>query len=1278
MKATLDQVRLDNKKFRDGFSKELDKRFKIYGRGNVDVKAFNQSLTDIVEEFDPNGEYNSVTKIRSEKTRHVMYFKSEFSEKLYNDYNRLKFAFKQAEDSKDKDAMSIAKKAIKEFENKFFQTGYTDEYYKLTAPLETKVRYQGKDMTVREIEGQIRDEINKLERLYSNDDIETGAFDKAHLTELQKLHERRAELRDVLDSKGNPKSGEELKIANALNEYDKNKSKLYTTEEQTEYFNRVNEKAKLDMGEDSEEYKKWFTDNTRTVVKDEYFKELSRLYDEKGKIVGSVGMSDEINVLYTKLRQLTKAYKDKDGTVRGAMLSDEAADKIKKIQDQIVELSLDMEDSLLNGYTKQEKDRLKTLWYLKNNGLPYDEMEMNEIRESGKARLQARIIADPLLGEKIDKLKEINEQIWGMSKKENTPYYEKELEDQMQLFATANNITLDQLKEEGVWMEQFKDSDWFINNHIISRKVLYEDEETGEKRIDRTEIPTYQWRRNMPVEKYIERKPGKQFSRTVLKESYTDEKGNEIMLQDLDNLDVQRRFKPKTNEQYRKLNGTDHPYLNKEFYNLKIKNENGSASAKEKVDYENLLYIHDQMLKSQENIEPSQRIGLAVPFLEKELFERTVESKGTNIKEKIGGKLSSIWEAIKRMFKRTAQDVDQEGIPTTEESSRNDISKLATMDNSQIKFIPVRFSTKGEAENASYDVWGGVLNYVGSITRKAALDKELAFVNGIEEILSGKENQPKSESRNLILNNIYKKYLGPEYEAKINKGGNTRLEVLKSFINSVMYNETSFEGFDVLGVNSQKAMNNVMALSSFTILGAAPLNWATNWISGNVQNFVEAAGGKIYNIKDFNSANTDIYTGGKYGSPIKDMQEDYTKVGNRSFWGQIIEVWDPMQGEFENEFGHKTNFNVAKNIFKQGLYAGKIWGEWEIQMKSFIAFMKNHKLYDGEIVDRETFITKKIGTDLDGMSPSQISKLRLEALKEFEALDVNLLDMMELNKEGTLAIKDKYKESFQFGSGQFSDIVAKLHALQKKLNGSYNQFDKAYAEKTSIGKMMFFFRKYFLPIGINRWGVRRVNYESMNIEQGFYLTFIQTMGKDLAKFRFKVIADWSKYSPDEKIAIKKTLTDMGIVLGIWLAYSVLLGYDPDDKDRFKKLKEKGWAAQAAVFLLLKVRSETEQFLPYAGLNEIKGVYSNPSLVFNETTRYMNLTKLIGEHMLNVLPGVDFNHDLYYSKDVDQSGLKDKGDSKLISAAVKSIIGYSGRTVHPDDAIKSFEYMQRMK
>jgi hypothetical protein len=1266
LKATLDKVRLENKTFRDGLSKELNKRWQVYGR-DMSVKEVNKALTYISEEFDN----------KTGETREIIFFQSEFNEKLYADYNRLKYAFNLAEKAEDKDAIAKAKKDMKEFENNYFQTGLTSEFYRLTEPLDRKVMYAGREMTVREVEFSVRDQISNLERLYSNDDLETGAFNNEHLKELQKLNEQKADLRDVLDVNGKPKTGDALKIAEALNEYDKNSEKLYTQEEQTEYFNRVNQKAKLEYGEDSEKYKKWWANNTRIKIKDEYFTEKGALITEKGEILGEIGKSDEIKVLFKKLNELTKPYKDKDGNVRGGMISPDVAKKIRDTQDQINEMQQEMEYSMYNGFTRAEKAELDKLWYLKRNDLPYNQRRIDQLQMIGKQRLNARLIADPTLEDKLVRLKEINEKLYSMSKTSNTKYYEAELEQQMQDFADAHDISITQLEGDSGWLNQFKESTWYQTNHIIKRTVLYEDDETGEKREAITAVPTAQWRRNMPVEGYIEIKPARQFYRSKLKESYTDDKGAVIMLQDPDNLDVQKRYKPKTNEQYRKEHGgKDHPYLNQDFVDLKRKNETGGASTKEKVDYENLLYIHDKMLSSQEGIEVNQRLGLAVPYLEKQIFERTVESQGSNITKATRGLLGSIWDAIIRMFTRTDQDVDQNGVPTKEDDIRNDTSKLATVDNNQVKHIPVRFSTKGAAENASYDVWGGVLSYVSSINRKSALEKELAFVNGIEEVLGAPQNQPKSKTNNLVLSNIYKRYLGPEFEAKLNQGGNTRLEVLKSFLNSIMYNEEYFQGFDVLGINTQKAISNVMALSSFTILGAAPFNWTVNWISGNIQNFVEATGGRIYSIKDFMSANNDLYTGGKYGSPIKDMQEDYTKVGNRSFWGQVMEIFDPIQGDYENELGHKTSFNGVKNIFSLGLYAGKVWGEWEIQMKSFIAFIKNHKLYNGEVMDKDTFVTKKIGVNIDSMTPSQISELKVQALQEWNKLDVNLLDMLEKNSDGIVVVKDKYKNDFQLGSSQFSDIVAKLHALQKKLNGSYSKFDKAYAEKTSIGRMAYFFRKYFLPLGMARWGQRRTDFESMSVEQGFYLTFLQTAGKDLMHLKLNIVKNWHNYSDQEKRAITKTLTDIGIVLTIILAYSVLLGFDPDDKDRFKKLQEKGWAAQAAVFLLLKVKSETEQFLPYAGLNEIKGVYSNPSLIFNQTTQYIKITRLLAEHVANTTPFFNFNKDLYYSKDVDDSGLKDKGDAKILAQLAKTLVGYSGRTKHPIDAIKSWEYIQR--
>lgn len=1285
LKASLDRVRLQNKEWRETLGIEFDKRSAVYGRG-IDIKNINKSLVYLVEEFNP------YAKDEKKKTMQVLHFKTEFNESLYFEHAKHIHAVMEAEKSGDKDAIREAKKNKRDFEQKFMQTGYTSAYYEMTKPLDTKVMYQGKETTIREIEGDIRDQIKQLESQYSDDDKLNGSFNPNYIKELQRLNEIKSNLREKLDEKGDPKTGDALKIAEILEKYDENKKNLFDFVEQTDYFNRAREKAKLQYGENSEEFQKWMANNTRLVIKDEFYKKRKDLYEEQAQLLGTLE-SKELSDLRKELSTLTSSYRDKDGNIKGSMIPENTTLKIKEIQEKINILQDTMDIDFRTGLTKEERDKLKSLNYAKKHGLSYSQREINQIRMSGQDRLDQKIIDDPTYEDKIIRLQEIRNEIFAMGKTENSKYYEQELEKQEELFAESLGISHSELFKINPatgesYYKLFKESKWYQDNHIAKERALakdiiaklYEDEDTAEKPEVTTDIPTYQWRRFMPIAEYIEQKPANHFTKVVDKESYVNDKGETIMLKTSDNLDVLRRFKPKTNEEYRKENGTDHPYLNKDFVELRDKYKNGTASAKEKVDYENLLFITDKMTKAQEAIPYNQRLGLAVPYKEKHLFERTVESKGENLKNK--GQV--ILEGIQRAIGKTDQDIDQNGIPTGQEDVSSSMAKLATMDNNQVRHIPVRFSTKGDAENASYDVWGGVLEYVGAINRKSELEKDLAFINGLEEILGDINNQPKSEDSNMILNKIYQRYI-PELSAKINKGGNIRLDTLKSFVNSVMYNEEEFKGFDFFGVNSQKAINQVMSLSSFAIMGLAPFSWTVNWLSGNIQNMIEGVGGRDYTFKDFNAAHADIYAGGKYGSAIKDMQSDFVKgkVGNLSFWGQIMEIFDPLQGEFENEFGHKTHWNSAKNIFKTGIYAGKIWGEWEIQMKTFIAFMKNQRLYNGKVYSKEDFITHKIGSEVENRTLQEISAMKLEALKEWDKLDVNLLDMLEMGKDGKVEVKDQYKDVFQLGSDDFSNVIAKLHAMQKKLNGSYNKFDKAYAEKTSIGKMMYFFRKYFIPIGMNRWGTMRTNYESMNIEQGFYLTFLQSVGKDLVKFRFNVVKNWHTYSDFEKRAIKKTLTDIGIVLTIMAMYSLLLGFDPDDPDRFRKLREKGWAAQAAVFVLLRTRSETEQFLPPSGLEEIKNIYSNPSLIFQEASNFISMGKQISEHVLNVLPGVDFNSSLYYQKKSSDATflgmtLKDEGDSKLFAQFMKTFVGYSGKTFNPEEAIKGWEFVQNQR
>jgi hypothetical protein len=1279
LKSALDRVRLINKKLRDSLATELEKRNKVYGRG-LDMKARNESLVYDVESIEESTGEKYMKRV----------LKTEFDlERLHADHTKLKIALREEKAKENnEDGIKRAKDALRDFEKKYFEGNFTEEYDKLTAVLDTVVTYKGEQRSLRDIRNEMFDRINSVTARYHPEDIQAGAMSVDDVKELANHWANYHALTQKLDEYGKPKTGEDLRIAELLEKYKEDTKDIYEYIELKGAYERAHEKVKIIFGENSEEHKKWLAANTRIVVKDEFYTRMEEILQEMNTIIPDE-KNIEVTELYKELRKLTNAYKDKDNNIQGHLMDTATVERVKAIEERIRELKVDHSMYTSSGLTYEEQKKLNKLRDLRSERKPYNEIELDRLVALGKNRREQMqeeqerkidLMGDfttEELKEKSRRYNELKKELIGMRKMEINPHYYEELHRRMDDFARSIGLNnrLD-VEKDAIYLEQFQETEWFRSNHkFSSRSSKKEDEdfdEDDDNKFGFSYEPIYIWKRSMPIEKYTERKPATHFYKRRVKESYVNKAGETIKLVNKDNRDILNRKKPKSNDAYRAINNADHPYLNKEYVGLRTKVQNNTASDKERVDYENLVYLYNTMTEAQQKIEMSQRLGYAIPFMEKTKTDRLVESKGQNVKDSASG----MFTAVKRAFTRTEDDID-EGIPTTS----NEASRVATVDNEQIKYIPVRYRSKGELANASYDVWGGVLNYVASINRKVEMETELAFINGLEEVLGDKMNQPKSETGNLVFNRIFKKYNMSELEEKINSGSNRRLDVIKSFVNSVMYNEEYFAGIDIMGINTQKAVSNIMGLSSFSILAAAPLNWATNWISGNVQNFVEAIGGKIFNVKDMNDAKGIVYgngiAGGKYGSVMKDMMSDYDKVGNFSFWGQMMELFDPIQGEFENEYGQKTKFNKVKNILKLGAYSGKVWGEWEIQMSSFIAFMRAHKIYNGEIVDRETYITKRLGVDpQNSMTPAEFSKAKAEALKEFNDLKDSLLDIFEM-KDGQIAVKDQFKDVFEIGGKQFSDVVANLHALQKRLNGSYASFDKSWAEKTSIGRMMFFFRKYVIPLAVNRWGEMRTNYESMTLEQGFYLTFTQTMLQDLIKFRFNIIQNWNNYSDSEKRAIKKTLADMGVVIAIWTMYSLLLGWDDDDEDRFKKLKEKGWGHQALLFVLLKTRSETEQFLPLPGygLNEIQRIYSNPSLIFNEVTRYIDIAGLLVDHAQDVVGINDDN--LYYKSKIDDSGLRDKGDSKLF-AKTMGILGYTGRSFNPADAVKSFEYAQKLK
>ena len=134
---------------------------------------------------------------------------------------------------------------------------------------------------------------------------------------------------------------------------------------------------------------------------------MQQLLDEKAQILQNP-KADRLAEISRELKFLTGPYKDADGVVRARLLTKEKAEKIKLLEYEKRQIYDTSEVISLNGYTPEEQLELNKLFYLKNNGHPYDKRSISFIMDAAKTRLELRMIDDPELAAKIKRLQEIN------------------------------------------------------------------------------------------------------------------------------------------------------------------------------------------------------------------------------------------------------------------------------------------------------------------------------------------------------------------------------------------------------------------------------------------------------------------------------------------------------------------------------------------------------------------------------------------------------------------------------------------------------------------------------------------------------------------------------------------------------------------------------------------------------------------------------------------------------------------------------------------------------
>ena len=248
------------------------------------------------------------------------------------------------------------------------------------------------------------------------------------------------------------------------------------------------------------------------------------------------------------------------------------------------------------------------------------------------------------------------------------------------------------------------------------------------------------------------------------------------------------------------------------------------------------------------------------------------------------------------------------------------------------------------------------------------------------------------------------------------------------------------------------------------------------------------------------------------------------------------------------------------------------------------------------------------------------------------------------DKEGnqvTLESLGEIKRMIDYGRGQTMG--------HPKFKGTL--FNNTYA------RSLFFFVNYLVPLMQNVLLYNRRDFVNNRVVNNFNLEFLRYIAntcKYLMNFRWY----WNYMTTGQKQNLTKALVTYISLYTLVMVLKYLFGFNPKEKDAYKKLKNNHWAENFALITILKTASEIEQqsivnplsktVLPVITANW--DAIRNPMLV-RLITDLGKTSQLMYETSQYEIGIDDDEDDVFYDKGNKKYGIK-KGDMKLLHALNK--------------------------
>ncbi len=225
------------------------------------------------------------------------------------------------------------------------------------------------------------------------------------------------------------------------------------------------------------------------------------------------------------------------------------------------------------------------------------------------------------------------------------------------------------------------------------------------------------------------------------------------------------------------------------------------------------------------------------------------------------------------------------------------------LDGKAYKEIPIGFTRVLDISESSDDIVTSTLMFIAEANNYNAMHEYLGATDTIVEVLS--KGNPLDENQKKVIKSEF----------------NNRLDSIKKFISQIIYGEQNSYSNPI-----SKSIDALGKATAITRLGLNPLNWAQNFLIGNLTNFTEAFGARHFNTSDLRWANKEF---------IKLQATNPQKLAN------MIRSLDAIQGRFMKNFGDELLTFKEKYLSSDVLFLGQDLGEIQIQGTAMLALLKS-------------------------------------------------------------------------------------------------------------------------------------------------------------------------------------------------------------------------------------------------------------------------------------------------------------------------------------------------